>query len=268
MAGDYLDSLIGLWFGAPLRGCSVADPWAADGGYLVVLIAGLMCWRRLRHFRTANAIRMLLAAAVLSPAMVSAQPASTMDPWAILNETCSMLSESPPLANGWPTHCARVTGSTDRCSSLEGHPSHSRVGLRVRFSLADRPQRDLPWAYLGTEDEEAWMEPPIVGLLPAAAFAGDPITGRWLSPTVWGLPMAGRHLYRLPATEVTVTVGPAEIPADGCALERVVELDGPVDAVPPVSEASTHVVWPWESTTSVDLDMGLLDDFGSWMCPM
>ena len=152
---------------------------------------------------------------------------------------CSKLEAGQPLRNSWPAHCARITEGmfAERCSSLQGHPSHSRVGVLVEFEFSAPLTGDTPFAYLGVRDLEisGRVEVPRPGIYASVwrenEIRFDNARGTWISPPAWALPVAGRHVFRIGAQPVEIALPTDVKPETACqAIRRV--------AVPAVSSVT------------------------------
>ncbi len=182
-------------------------------------------------------------------AIAVAESPRRVDP---LDRPCIRLSANLKLPNGWPAHCARITGGgySEFCTSLEGHPSHSRVGLAVRFVFDSPPTTPVPFAY-----EPDWVEEEMKGSQPALyvdVLTPDEIqrvgsSARWQSArTAWARPAIGRHLFRFAGADVVLNVDRLPLPEAGCQTE--VELPVPPAAVSapaygPGSPANVGGLW-------------------------
>ena len=139
------------------------------------------------------------------------------------------------LANGWPAHCARIKDgiSAERCSSLQGHPSHGRVGIMVEFEFPEAPTADVVVAYLGVRGQAAYRDSslPLPGLyatvMRANEFRAEGERTAWIGKPLWAMPLAGRHVFQVGPGLVEFSLPASIRPDHGCQTVHRVGIDVP-----------------------------------------
>ena len=156
-----------------------------------------------------------------------AKSAAATSPPPAIAAPCSQLEEGQTLRNGWPAQCARITEGflAEMCSSLQGHPSHSRVGVLVEFEFSVPLTGDIPFAYVGVRDLDisgVWQEVPGIyaGVWRENELRFDDARGAWISPPSWAIPVAGRHAFQIGRQYIEVDF-PADLtPETACQATR------------------------------------------------
>lgn len=173
----------------------------------------------------------LIAFGLILPAQFAvAKSAAATAPPPQIEAPCSQLVEGQTLRNGWPAHCARITEGmfAEKCSSLQGHPSHSRVGVLVEFEFSVPLTGDIPFAYLGVRDlAVSSVAKRATGIYASVwrddDFQFDSARGTWISPPSWAIPVAGRHVFQIGAQHIEIDFPEDLKPETACqATRRVV----------------------------------------------
>lgn len=128
------------------------------------------------------------------------------------------IKDNVTIQGKWPGWCSQpdptcmyVANSDKGISPVRGwRPSENMVGSGMRLLFADPLTTSLPIVYLGTPTLEPWLAYHGWFLYGRAITPGelsfDSSLGKYVSQPVWGWPVTGTHVYRIPGREIRVQI--------------------------------------------------------------